>query len=82
MLVRAKSDYADAMVLANILRTDVTAHRPLPADTELAQRIPVLTRAVQDTNVRSPAGRQPGRSYGSSWLRAPNVLMSGGVANR
>jgi hypothetical protein len=35
-------------VLANILRTDMHAHRPLPADTELAQAIAVLARAQQD----------------------------------
>jgi transposase len=36
------------MVLANILRTDLAAHRPLPADSELAQAIAVLARAQQD----------------------------------
>jgi hypothetical protein len=35
-------------VLANVLRTDLHAHRPLPADTELAQAIAVLARAQQD----------------------------------
>jgi transposase len=35
-------------VLANILRTDMAAHRPLPADSELAQAIAVLARAQQD----------------------------------
>jgi hypothetical protein len=35
-------------VLAGILRTDLHAHRPLPADTELAQAIAVLARAQQD----------------------------------
>src|SRR5437773_4576180 len=44
-----KSDHGDAVVLANILRTDRHAHRPLPADTELAQAIAVLARAQQDT---------------------------------
>lgn len=44
----AKSDAADAVLLANILRTDTAAHRPLPADTELAQAIRVLARAQQD----------------------------------
>ena len=34
-----KSDPGDAVVLANILRTDQHAHRRLPADTELAQTI-------------------------------------------
>ncbi|TCP50108.1 transposase IS116/IS110/IS902 family protein [Tamaricihabitans halophyticus] len=44
----AKSDAADAVLLANILRTDAAAHRPLPDDTELAQAIRVLARAQQD----------------------------------
>ena len=43
-----KSDHGDAVVLANILRTDLHAHRPLPADSELAQAIAVLARAQQD----------------------------------
>jgi transposase len=45
---RAKSDRLDAAVLANILRTDMAAHRPLPEDSELAQAIAVLARAQQD----------------------------------
>jgi hypothetical protein len=45
---RKKSDHGDAVVLANILRTDLAAHRPLPADSELAQAIAVLARAQQD----------------------------------
>jgi transposase len=44
----AKSDATDAVLLANIVRTDASAHRPLPADTELAQTIRVLARAQQD----------------------------------
>jgi transposase len=32
----------------DILRTDLAAHRPLPADSELAQAIAVLARAQQD----------------------------------
>jgi hypothetical protein len=47
-VARRKSDAGDAFVLANILRTDLAAHRPLPADTELAQAIAVLARAQQD----------------------------------
>jgi transposase len=43
-----KSDHGDSVVLANVLRTDLHAHRPLPADTELAQAIAVLARAQQD----------------------------------
>jgi transposase len=45
---RKKSDAGDALVLANILRTDMAAHRPLPADSELGQAIAVLARAQQD----------------------------------
>jgi transposase len=44
----AKSDPADALVLAHLLRTDRHAHRPLPADTEQAQVVRVLARAHQD----------------------------------
>ena len=47
-IARKKSDHVDAMVLANILRTDMTHHRPLPDDSELAQAIAVLARAQQD----------------------------------
>jgi transposase len=43
-----KSDHGDAVVLANILRTDLHAHRPLPADSELTQAVAVLARAQQD----------------------------------
>ena len=49
---RKKSDHADAMTLANILRTDAHMHRPLPADTELARAIAVLARAHQDATWR------------------------------
>ncbi|MEV0398410.1 IS110 family transposase [Polymorphospora rubra] len=45
---RGKSDAFDAMVLANILRTDIEAHRPLPQDSEVLQSLRVLTRAQQD----------------------------------
>lgn len=44
-----KSDHLDAMVLANILRTDLTTHRPLPQDSAQARAITVLARAQQDT---------------------------------
>jgi Transposase len=44
----AKSHATDAVLLANIVCTDRDAHRPLPADTELAQAIRVLARAPQD----------------------------------
>lgn len=47
-VARSKSDHADAMTLANILRVDAAHHRPLPADSELVQAIAVLARAQQD----------------------------------
>lgn len=47
-VARAKSDHADAVMRANIVRTDAAAYRSLPADTELAQAIAVLARAGQD----------------------------------
>lgn len=45
---RAKSDAGDALVLANVLRTDRSAHRPIPADSELVRAVRVLARAQQD----------------------------------
>jgi len=45
---RAKSDTGDSVVLANILRTDLSSHRPLARDTDIAQAIRVLARAHQD----------------------------------
>jgi hypothetical protein len=45
---RTESDHADAMTLANILRTDAHVHRRLPTDTDLAQAVAVLARAHQD----------------------------------
>ena len=47
-LITLLADAGDALVLANILRTDLAAHRLLPADSELAQAIAVLARAQQD----------------------------------
>ena len=47
-VARAKSDHVDAVVLANILRTDADAHRLLPSDSELVQAIAVLARGGQD----------------------------------
>lgn len=44
----SKSDSADAAMLANIVRTDAGAHRPLPAGTDSVLAIRVLARAQQD----------------------------------
>lgn len=59
---RKKSDHADAMVLANILRTDAHAHRPLPADSELVRAVAVLARAGQDAVWRRTKALQELRS--------------------
>jgi hypothetical protein len=59
LLPGAKSDATDAVLLANIVRTDPDAHRVLPADTELAQAIRVLARAQQDAvSSRQQSGNQ------------------------
>jgi transposase len=47
-VARSKSDAVDALMLANILRTDRHLHRLLPADSELVRAIAVLARAGQD----------------------------------
>ncbi|WP_036529366.1 IS110 family transposase [Nocardia sp. CNY236] len=47
-VARSKSDAADARILANILRTDIDSHRPLPGDSELGQAVAILARAHQD----------------------------------
>ncbi|PNG94152.1 hypothetical protein SMF913_10177 [Streptomyces malaysiensis] len=47
-VARQKSDAVDAAVPANIPRTDMAAHRPLPADSELVPAIAVLARAQQE----------------------------------
>ena len=45
---RAKSDLVDALVLANLLRTDADRHRQIPANSEQATVVSVLARAQQD----------------------------------
>lgn len=73
-VTRKKSDHLDAMVLANILRTDKAAHRPLPDDSELAQAVAVLARAQQDAVWdRTQAGnklRSHPREYSPGFLAA------------
>jgi transposase len=77
---RAKSDPGDALVLANILRTDSAAHRPLPEDSELAASIRVLARAQQDAVwERQQAGnklRSLLREYYPSFLATFDNLAS------
>jgi transposase len=43
----AKSDPGDALVLADLVRTDRHQHRPVAADSTLAEAVKVLTRAHQ-----------------------------------
>src|SRR6516162_5974692 len=58
-----KSDHGDSVVLAGVLRTDLHAHRPLPADTELAQAIAGLARAQQDAVWDRPTAHNKLRSH-------------------
>ncbi|WP_413229900.1 IS110 family transposase [Kitasatospora purpeofusca] len=58
-VARKKSDHLDALVLANILRTDADAHRQLPTDSELVQAVAVLARAQQNAvRDRTQAGNK------------------------
>ncbi len=80
----AKSDATDAVLLANIIRTDPDAHRPLPADTEPAQVIRVLARAQQDAVwARQQIGNQIRdllKDFYPAALVAFAELPSGGLA--
>ena len=82
----AKSDATDAVLLANIVRTDAAAHRPLPADTELAQAIRVLARAEQDAVwTRQQIGNQIRdllKDFYPAAITAFAELPSGGLARR
>jgi Transposase len=60
---RSKSDHADAVVLANILRTNAHAHRPLPGDSERVQAVAVLARAHQDATWRRTKALQELRAH-------------------
>ena len=82
----AKSDAADAVLLANIVRTDPGAHRVLPADTEAAQAIRVLARAQQDAVwARQQIGNQIRdllKDFYPAALAAFADLPEGGLARR
>ncbi|GHG14303.1 hypothetical protein GCM10017567_35050 [Amycolatopsis bullii] len=70
------------MTLANILRTDAHAHRPLPADSELVQAVAVLSRATQDAIWRRSRATQELRAvlreYYPGFLAA---FAKGGATN-
>ncbi|GFG90044.1 hypothetical protein MBOU_20860 [Mycobacterium bourgelatii] len=80
----AKSDATDAVLLANIIRTDPDAHRRLPLDTELTQAIRVLARAQQDAVwARQQIGNQIRdllKDFYPAALAAFADLPSGGLA--
>jgi transposase len=80
----AKSDATDAVLLANIIRTDPDAHRPLAADTQLAQAVRVLARAQQDAVwARQQIGNQIRdllKDFYPAALAAFAELPSGGLA--
>ena len=82
----AKSDATDAVLLANIVRTDAAAHRLLPADTEAAQAIRVLARAQQDAVwARQQIGNQIRdllKDFYPAALVAFAELPDGGLARR
>src|SRR6266536_774770 len=84
-VARTKSDRVDAQLLANILRTDRAAHRPLPADSELAQAVAVLARAQQDAvwNRQQVANqlRSLLREYYPAFLEAFQDRRPGGLAH-
>src|SRR5258708_24041172 len=84
-VARTKSDRVDAQLLANILRTDRAAHRPLPADSELAQAVAVLARAQQDAvwNRQQVANqlRSLLREYYPAFLEAFQGRRPGGLAH-
>jgi hypothetical protein len=76
-----KSDAGDALVLAHVLRTDMAAHRPLPADSELAQAIAVLARASKTLSGNGPVRiASSARCFAStapaSWLRSSSAGLA------
>ena len=79
-VARKKSDHVDAMTLANILRTNIHMHRPLPADTELARAIAVLARAHQDATWRRTRASNELRSLLREYFPGFLAAFAGGSA--
>lgn len=79
----AKSDAADAVMLAHILRLDRPSHRAIPDDTDLARAIKVLARAQQDAVwARTALGNQIRsllKDYFPAALTAFDALSGGGI---
>jgi transposase len=76
-----KSDHADALLLANILRVDLAEHRPLPADSELVQAIAVLARAHQDAVWRRTRASNELRSLLRDYYPALLAAFAGKTTN-
>jgi hypothetical protein len=68
-VARAKSDRGDALVLANILRTDAAAHRPLPADSDRAQPSPSSPEPSKTPS--GPASNSPTSYAPRCWRSSP-----------
>lgn len=66
-----KSDPGDAVVRANILRTDQHNHRPLPANSEQALAVRALARQHQEANSRTDDGDGILQQSGSTLLSSP-----------
>lgn len=84
-VAQSKSDHVDAMTLANILRTDMHAHRRLPADSELARCIAVLARAPQDAIWRRTRASNELRSLLREYFPGFLAIFAhrdGGLTNR
>ena len=69
---RRKSDAGDAFVLANILRTDPDAHRPLPHE---GRQIPIMVGGNSDAALRRAA------AWGDGWYGF-NLAGMADVADR
>jgi hypothetical protein len=72
-----KDDHADAVVLANILRTDRHLHRPLPADTVTAQALAVLARAQQEAVWEQTTAQHKLRALLHDFFPAVLALVNG-----
>jgi len=80
----AEADASATVLLANIVRTDAAAHRPLSTDAELAQAVRWLARAQQDAVwARQQLGNQVRsliKDFYSAALEASAALGRGGLA--
>lgn len=73
-LARFKSDHADAVTLANILRVDADLHRHRPADSERYRVIAVLLLASEDAIWRGTKAHNELRPEPNLSVRLPNYV--------